>query len=47
MGFFNRVVEIELRAEREARDDKLLGVTLAAGSLFLVDIAGVLEMIPG
>ena len=46
MGFFNRVVEIELRAEREARDDKLLGVVVATGLVFLVDVAGVLEIVP-
>lgn len=47
MLFFNRVVEVELGAEREAREDQLFGMTVAARLMSLGHVTGVLEVIPG
>lgn len=47
MLFFDGVVEVELGAEREAREDQLFAMTVAAGLMLLGHVTGVLEVIPG
>lgn len=44
--FFNGVVEVELGAERQAREDQLLGVGVAAW-ITLGHVTCVLELVPG
>lgn len=47
MLFFNGVVVVELGTEREAREDQLCCMVVAAGWMPFGHVTGILEMIPG